>query len=211
VQSPEQVVSVSPLVSPKRPAGHKPLQLAVGREVALPNLPAEHRLHTPAPPKLYCPALHAAAVALVLPVGQAYPAVHVPLQEGYVRDVDAPHLPGLHQMHPVTRKEPMGHDDGKLLNALPVKARNLSQFGYHEPLVTYRSIRCTSTCSHYLLQPVCQYTIDGKTIVMFPTVPWTISFHVSPDQVPSQRPTVTVEPSLTEEHPDQISPTGSCR
>jgi hypothetical protein len=62
-----------------------------------PYRPAGHGVQVPAPLKLYWPAGHKTAVALVLPAGQAYPAVHdTPEHVGAVRPVELPYCPALH-------------------------------------------------------------------------------------------------------------------
>ncbi len=50
----------------------------------------------PAPPKLYSPGGHSTAVALVEPAGQAYPAVHSPLQVSADAATAAPNRPAGH-------------------------------------------------------------------------------------------------------------------
>jgi hypothetical protein len=64
------------------PAGHAypalqfPLHAAVDCAVVPPYRPAAHAVHVPDPPRLYCPAGHGAAVALVDPATHTYPAAH---------------------------------------------------------------------------------------------------------------------------------------
>ena len=50
----------------------------------------------PAPVRLYCPAAQVAAVAVVDPATQAYPAVHWPVHVAAVRPVVEPYLPASH-------------------------------------------------------------------------------------------------------------------
>ncbi len=118
----------------KYPAAQLPLQLTDGRPAVAPYVPAGHRLHWPAPPALYWPATHIAAVALVEPATQAYPALQLPLQpaldrpavapyvpegQGAVHAADgsameAPYSPGLqfvHALDPLTLNLPSGHVD----------------------------------------------------------------------------------------------------
>ena len=80
---------------PYRPPLHSPLQLAVVRPVELPNVPAGHGLHTPAPARLYRPALHTAAVALVDPDTHACPALQLPVHMASTSPA-APHVPAVH-------------------------------------------------------------------------------------------------------------------
>jgi hypothetical protein len=51
-------------------------------EVPEPNVPAGQAVHTPAPAREYCPAAHAAAVALADPATQKYPACKHAHREG---------------------------------------------------------------------------------------------------------------------------------
>jgi hypothetical protein len=62
-------------------------------------VPAGHAVHKPAPLKLYCPALHTAAVGLTDPATHAYPAVQLPLQDALVRPDVAPKVPAGHALH----------------------------------------------------------------------------------------------------------------
>jgi hypothetical protein len=84
------------------PAGHAdpalqlPVQAAVPNPADEPNAPSGHWVQDPAPAPLYCPAGQMDAVALVLPAGQAYPAVHGPLHVATVRPTLAPYLPAAH-------------------------------------------------------------------------------------------------------------------
>ena len=66
--------------APYRPSSHGPLHNALGVTLLLPNSPAGHAVHTPAPVNEYWPAAHGVAVELVEPSGQAYPALQLPLQ-----------------------------------------------------------------------------------------------------------------------------------
>jgi hypothetical protein len=61
-----------------------------------PYRPAGHSVHVPAPPKLYVPTPHTLAVAFVLPAGQEYPAVQLPLQAAVAAPA-APHVPAGHE------------------------------------------------------------------------------------------------------------------
>ncbi len=73
VQGPEQVRDVSPAAPPYCPAGQAPLHAADAAPEVFPNRPTLQLVHTLALPTLYCPAGHAAAVALAEPEGQKYP------------------------------------------------------------------------------------------------------------------------------------------
>ena len=75
------------------PALHSPLQLAEGMAADAPYSPATQSVHTLAPVKLYRPAGHTAAVALVDPATHAYPALQFPVHSGVVRPLDNPYLP----------------------------------------------------------------------------------------------------------------------
>ncbi len=95
---PERHTDTVALVEPAghaNPALQVALQAAV-RLVSLLHLPAAQSLHAPAPARLYLPAGHTDAVALVDPAGQKYPAVQGPLQAGSVSEEALPHLPGPH-------------------------------------------------------------------------------------------------------------------
>ena len=60
------------------PAVQLPLHDAVVSPGVAPYRPAPHAVHTAAPPKLYVPAGHRYAVALVDPAGHAYPGAQAP-------------------------------------------------------------------------------------------------------------------------------------
>ena len=81
------------------PAAHCPPQAAVEDPAAAPYVPAGQGEHDPAPATLYCPAGHMDAVALVLPAGQAYPAVQLPLHADDVNPPVAPYVPPGHWTH----------------------------------------------------------------------------------------------------------------
>jgi hypothetical protein len=118
----------------KYPAVHVPVHDDVANAAEDPNLPTRHGSHTPAPTRLYEPGGHWMAVADVLPAGQAYPAVQVPLHAGVDSpDVDpkvpagqaavqlasavrgnAPYRPAGHTVHspaPDRLYRPAGHGD----------------------------------------------------------------------------------------------------
>ena len=69
-QGPLQLADVFP-PTPNVPTLQSPVQVALVMAAVEPYCPAAHKEHTPAPAKLYLPAGHNAAVALVLPGGQA--------------------------------------------------------------------------------------------------------------------------------------------
>ncbi len=81
------------------PAGHaypavqSPLQLAVPSPGAAPYRPAAQAVHTVDPAKLYVPAGHTSAVALVDPAGQTKPALQGPEHADDVRPVVSPYTP----------------------------------------------------------------------------------------------------------------------
>ncbi len=55
---------------------HVPLQLAFVRPATPPNVPGGHRVHPPAPARLYCPAGQSTKLLEEVPGGHAYPAGH---------------------------------------------------------------------------------------------------------------------------------------
>lgn len=75
-QSPLQLEDTAPAL-PNFPALHCAVHDAVG-EAPRPYNPAGQSTHALAPRRLYLPAGQTAAVALVLPARQKYPAVHWP-------------------------------------------------------------------------------------------------------------------------------------
>jgi hypothetical protein len=92
-------ISAVALVDPatqKYPAVQLPLHAALDISFTPPYVPAGHALHEPAPPTLYCPAAHIAAVPLVDPAGQAYPALQLPLHPALDRPAVAPYVPAGH-------------------------------------------------------------------------------------------------------------------
>ena len=92
-------------VGRKEPGAHAypALQLPVQRALVMPDTapyrPAAQLLQTPAPPKLYCPAGHTIAVALVDPATQKYPAAQLLLQLTDGRPAVAPYVPAGHRLH----------------------------------------------------------------------------------------------------------------
>jgi hypothetical protein len=56
---------------PQVPALHRPVHAALVRPADEPYVPMGHWVHAPAPAKLYVPAGHRVAVALVEPAGHA--------------------------------------------------------------------------------------------------------------------------------------------
>jgi hypothetical protein len=77
-------------------------------------VPGGHRLHAPAPPRLYCPTGHTTAVALEDAAGQKYPAVQLPEQVGVGEAGELPYTPGgqsLHATAPVRLYRPRGHGE----------------------------------------------------------------------------------------------------
>ena len=75
------------------PAAQLPLHVSSTASDALPNRPAGHGRHAPAPPNAYWPATHGTAVPLVEPSGHAYPALHAPEHDDEVRPETAPNRP----------------------------------------------------------------------------------------------------------------------
>ena len=70
----------SPVVEPKVPAEQRPLQAGVPTAAVDPYRPMGHAMQTHAPVRLYCPAGHMDAVAVVDWEGQMKPAVQLPVQ-----------------------------------------------------------------------------------------------------------------------------------
>jgi hypothetical protein len=87
---PSHVDAVAPGPAPYRPASQGPLQAEVDSPAVAPNAPGGHSVQAPAPLTLYVPGLHRTATALVLLAGQAYPAVHSPLQAAVGNPAVAP-------------------------------------------------------------------------------------------------------------------------
>jgi hypothetical protein len=96
LQLPLQVEFVSPDTDPYFPASQSPLQLAFGMPDTAPYSPATHTVHTPAPVKLYRPAGHNAAVAVVDPATHAYPALQFPLHVDDDKPLTDPYDPASH-------------------------------------------------------------------------------------------------------------------
>jgi heat shock protein HspQ len=78
------------------PAEQGPLQDGDDRPLTAPKVPAGHAVQLPAPPTLYCPAGHAAAVDDADPATHAYPAEQGPLQDALDRPLTAPKVPAGH-------------------------------------------------------------------------------------------------------------------
>lgn len=73
------------------------MQAGDARPEVAPNRPAVQLLHTAAPPVLYVPGAHAAAVALVDPGTHAKPGAHVPEHRALLCAAEAPYSPGPHR------------------------------------------------------------------------------------------------------------------
>lgn len=71
---------LSPEVEPKVPAGQRPVQAGEPTAAVDPYRPMGHGMQTHAPVRLYCPAGHMDAVAVVDWEGQMKPAVQLPVQ-----------------------------------------------------------------------------------------------------------------------------------
>ncbi len=109
---PTQAPVVAPAVSPNRPGSHSPLQFADVSPAAPPKAPGGHEVHSPAAPVLYRPTGHTDAVALVDPVGQAYPAAHGPAHVDPAAPAEAPKRPAGHGVQaaaPAPLYVPGGH------------------------------------------------------------------------------------------------------
>lgn len=98
-QAPEHAADVKPEVPPYVPGGQGAVQLADPRPGPTPYRPALQLVHTAAPSRLYLPAGHTAAVALVDPGAQLYPGLHCPLQTGVAWPVLAPYRPPAQALH----------------------------------------------------------------------------------------------------------------
>ncbi len=100
--------------SPKVPVASKqlPEQVDVFKLVVDPKDPAGQGVQAPAPAREYVPAPHLTDVALVLPAGQACPAMQLPEQAGEEAARDIPYVPaghGLHSPAPAELYRPTGH------------------------------------------------------------------------------------------------------
>ena len=73
------------------PALHAPPQLLVVSPAVAPYTPAPHMLHTLDPGPLHCPATQTAAVLVVDPAGQRYPALQLPEHTDVDRPATAPY------------------------------------------------------------------------------------------------------------------------
>jgi hypothetical protein len=112
VQFPLHAGVVRPEVAPYVPAGHAPVHPAVGSPADAPYRPGAHGLHTPDPVKLKEPAAHRMAVAEVLLVGHAYPAVQFPLHAAVGMALALPYRPASQSVHtadPPKLYFPAGH------------------------------------------------------------------------------------------------------
>ncbi len=108
------------LVEPKSqayPATQLPLHAADVSPATDPYLPPGHGVHDPAPPSLYVPATHRAAVGVVDPATHACPAEHGPEHAADGRPGDAPYRPaGQGPLHAAVVRpgdapyKPTGHD-----------------------------------------------------------------------------------------------------
>ena len=96
MHTPLQLEFVSPGNAPYSPAGHGAVHALVFNATVAPYRPAGQDEHVPAPPKLYVPTPQTLAVAFVLPAGQEYPAVQLPLQAALATPA-APHVPAGHE------------------------------------------------------------------------------------------------------------------
>ena len=72
------------------------MQPALVRPGLAPYRPAAQLLHDPAPPTLYEPTPHIAAVALVDPAAHAYPALQFPVHVAFTMPDAAPYTPAAH-------------------------------------------------------------------------------------------------------------------
>ena len=85
VQLPLHADDVNPLTTPYVPAGHSPLHAADDIVAVAPYDPTLQFVHAPAAARLYVPTGHIAAVALMDPAAQKYPAVQLPVHAALVR------------------------------------------------------------------------------------------------------------------------------
>ena len=88
------------------------MQLAVARPCVDPYSPAAQAVHMPTPPTEYVPSPQMAAVALVDPATQKYPAAQGPLQlDTAIAGVDPyrPATQSTHTLAPVREYLPAGH------------------------------------------------------------------------------------------------------
>ncbi len=95
-QFPVQAAEANPAKAPYKPAGHGAVQVLVVKPGVEPYVPVGQGEHTPAPTSLNFPGAHTVTVELVLPTGQAYPAVQLPVQTGDVTPDTWPNRPDGH-------------------------------------------------------------------------------------------------------------------
>ena len=141
VQLPEHDGVHRPDTAPNVPPGHRPVQADIASPVLAPYVPALQFVHVPAPAKLYLPTGHMTAVELVLPDGQAYPAVQLPEQAAVGRPAVAPYSPAAHAVHvpdPDKLKAPGGHCSAVELVEPAGHAYPAVQFPSHDAFVSPR-------------------------------------------------------------------------
>ncbi len=125
------------------PAVQGPLHAAELRPTAdtLNQAPAGQSAHTATPARLYWPARHTDAVALVDPAGQEYPAAQAPLQARVAKDALLPHLPGPHWKQPMesSLNVPNGQEPGfrPVRDGLAPRERNLTTAYKHNVTTAY--------------------------------------------------------------------------
>ncbi len=86
-----------PDAEPNVPAGQAAVQLALAIRGNAPYRPAAHKVHNPAPERLYRPAGHGDST--VDPAGHAYPAVQFPLHADVFIAAVAPNCPTAQAVH----------------------------------------------------------------------------------------------------------------
>ncbi len=89
----------TPLTAPYVPAGHSAVHNGTDRPVVSPYRPALQLVQTPAPPTLNLPVPQMAALPLVDPGTQAYPALQLPVHAADGRPAVAPYEPAGQRLH----------------------------------------------------------------------------------------------------------------
>jgi hypothetical protein len=104
------IVALVDPATQKYPALQLPLHTAVAKTAVEPKRPGGQRLHAPALPRLYRPALQGSTVGEVEPAGHAYPAVQFPMQdEEPVVEEYRPAAQFVHVAEPLGLNVPAGH------------------------------------------------------------------------------------------------------
>ncbi len=98
-QGPVQLAAVKPAVDPYRPKLQGPEQVEVVSPVDAPYNPAAQLVQAPDPAVLYVPTGQIAAVAVLDPATQLYPALQRPVQLAVASPVVPPYVPAGQLVH----------------------------------------------------------------------------------------------------------------